>query len=104
MTDYGEQYVVNQTYRSSSDSHKDQFQKWLNGPIDAGIRNSGGIRAIVNPETKERELIFFVSDSGPTQTQPLWEGVITMEEGIARYWVDAKARHSPNSGDARGNG
>jgi hypothetical protein len=70
MTDYGEQYVVNQTYRSSSDSNKDQFQKWLNGPIDTGIRNSGGIRAIVNPETKERELIVFVSDSGPTQTNP----------------------------------
>lgn len=104
MTDYGDQYVVNQTYRSSSDSNNDQFQKWLNGPIDTGIRNSGGIRAIVNPETKEREFIVFVSDSGPTQTQNPWEDIINMEEGIARYWGDAKARHSPNPGDARGNG
>lgn len=104
MTDYGDRYVVNQTYRSSSDSNKDQFQKWLNGPVDTGIRNSGGIRAIVNPETKERKFIVFVSDSGPTQTQNPWEDIINMEEGIARYWGDAKARHSPNPGDARGNG
>jgi hypothetical protein len=104
MTDYGDQYIVNQTYRSSSDSDKDQFQEWLNGPIDTGIRNSGGIRAIVNPETKEREFIVFVSDSGPTQTQNPWEDIINMEEGIARYWGDAKARHSPNPEEARGNG
>lgn len=55
MPEYGDRYVVNQTYRSSSDNNKDQFQKWLNGPVDTGIRNSGGIRAIANPETKERE-------------------------------------------------
>ncbi len=104
MTDYGDRYVVNQTYRSSSDSNKDQFQKWLNGPIGTGIRNSGGIRAIANPETKKREFIVFVSDSSPTQTQNPWEDIISMEGGIARYWGDAKARHSPNPEDARGNG
>jgi hypothetical protein len=104
MPDYGDRYVVNQTYRSSSDSNKDQFQKWLNGPVDTGIRNSGGIRAIANPDTKEREFLVFVSDSGPTQTQNPWEDIINMEEGIARYWGDAKARHSPNPEAARGNG
>lgn len=104
MTNYEGRYVVNQTYRSSSDSNKDQFQKWLNGPVDTGIRNSGGIRAIANPKTKEREFLVLVSDSGPTQTQNPWEDIINMEEGIARYWGDAKARHSPNPEKAMGNG
>ncbi|MDB2276647.1 hypothetical protein PM022_19415 [Halorubrum ezzemoulense] len=34
MPAYGDQYVVGETYRSSSDLKKDQFQAWLNGPID----------------------------------------------------------------------
>ncbi len=104
MTDYGERYIINQTYRNSTDNNKDQFQKWLNGPVDTGIRNSGGIRAIVNPTTKKREFLVFVSDSGPTQTQNPWEDIINMEEGIAQYWGDAKARHNPNPEDATGNG
>lgn len=47
MPAHGDQYIVGKTYRSSSDPQKDEFQAWLNGPIDNGIRNSGGIRAIV---------------------------------------------------------
>lgn len=73
MTDFGDRYVVNQTYRSSSDSTKDQLQQWLNGPVDTGIRNSGGIRAIANPKTKERELLVFMSDSSSAQTQNPWK-------------------------------
>ncbi|MBO4249526.1 restriction endonuclease [Halomicrobium sp. IBSBa] len=104
MADYGREYVVNKTYRSSSDATKDQFQKWLNGPIDNGIRNSGGIRSITNPDTGKREFLVFVSDSGASQTQNPWEDVINMEEGIVRYWGDAKARHTPHPETATGNG
>jgi len=103
MGDYGSEYVVGETYRSSSDPEQDQFQRWLNGPVETGIRNSGGIRAIVNPDTGRREFLVFVSDSSASQNQNPWEDVINMEDGRARYWGDAKARHNPNPDTATGN-
>ncbi|OYR73750.1 restriction endonuclease [Halorubrum ezzemoulense] len=103
MPAYGDQYVVGETYRSSSDLKKDQFQAWLNGPIDNGIRNSGGIRAIVNSATGEREFLVFVSSQERGGPQNPWEDVINREEGIVRYWGDAKARDNPNPENANGN-
>ncbi len=104
MTCYGDKYVVNETYRSSMDPAKDEFQTWLNGPIETGIRNSGGIRSINNPNTGEREFLVFYSDSSSSQTQNPWEDVINMSDGIAHYWGDAKARHRPNPDAPTGNG
>ncbi len=103
MNDYGNRYVVNETYRSSSDSTKDQFQTWLNGPVDTGIRNSGGIRAIISPHTGKREFLVFYSDSSASQSQNPWEDVINMSDGIAHYWGDAKAKHRPDPDKPRGN-
>ncbi|KKF39905.1 hypothetical protein FK85_24875 [Halorubrum saccharovorum] len=103
MPNYGYQYVVGETYRSSSDPEKDEFQGWLNGPIDNGIRNSGGIRAIVNSTTGEREFLVFVSSQERGGPQNPWEDVINREEGIVRYWGDAKARDNPNPENANGN-
>jgi hypothetical protein len=103
MTCYGDEYIVNETYRSSSDPAKDEFQTWLNGPIDTGVRNSGGIRAINNPSTDEREFLVFYSDSSATQSQNPWEDVINMSDGTAHYWGDAKAKHRPNPDAAQGN-
>ncbi|QCS43399.1 restriction endonuclease [Natrinema versiforme] len=104
MTSYGDKYVVNETYRSSMDPAKDEFQTWLNGPIETGIRNSGGIRSINNPNTGEREFLVFYSDSSSSQTQNPWEDVINMSDGIAHYWGDAKARHRPDPDAPTGNG
>lgn len=103
MTGYGDKYVVNNTYRSSSDSTKDEFQFWLNGPIDTGIRNSGGIRAITNPRTGKREFLVFYSDSSASQSQNPWEDVINISDGVAHYWGDANAEHRPDPDAARGN-
>ncbi|WP_440765528.1 restriction endonuclease [Natronorubrum sp. DTA7] len=86
------------------DPAKDEFQTWLNGPIETGIRNSGGIRSINNPNTGEREFLVFYSDSSSSQTQNPWEDVINMSDGIAHYWGDAKARHRPNPDAPTGNG
>ncbi|WP_225307840.1 restriction endonuclease [Haloarcula sp. CBA1129] len=83
--------------------HGHEFQKWLNGPVDGGIRNSGGIRAIKNQTNGEREFFVFVSDSSASQNQNPWEDIINLEEGIARYWGDSKAKHSPNPDAAMGN-
>lgn len=96
-------YVVDKPYRSSSDPRKDEFQAWLNEPIATGIRNSGGIRSITNPDTGEREFLVFVTDSSPARNQNPWEDIINMEDGRAKYWGDAKARHSPNPDAATGN-
>ncbi|MFD1588128.1 restriction endonuclease [Halorientalis brevis] len=103
MSAHGNRYVVNETYRSSTDPEKDQFQGWLNAPIDTGIRNSGGIRAIANPETGDREFLVFITSDGSTKNPNPWEDVINMQEGTARYWGDAKARHRPDPDEATGN-
>lgn len=104
MSGSEKEYVVNETYRSSTDPDKDEFQAWLNEPIPNGIRNSGGIRSIKNPTTKELEFLVFITDDSASQNQNPWEDVINMEEGIARYWGDANARDNPHPENARGNG
>lgn len=104
MLDSGKRYVMNETYRSSTDKNKDEFQSRINEPIDGGIRNSGGIRCITNQETGEREFLVFVSKTGKSRTQHPWEDIINMEEGIAHYWGDAKARHAPDPDKPTGNG
>ena len=63
------QYIVGKTYRSSSDPAKDEFQAWLNEPIENGIRNSGGIRSLVNPVTGDREFLVFVTSDDRTSHQ-----------------------------------
>ena len=103
MVSYGEEYVVNETYRSARSPSEDEFQTWLNGPVENGIRNSGGIRSIVNPNSGKREFLVFYSDSSSSQTQNPWEDVINMSEGVAHYWGDAKAKHRPDPDAARGN-
>jgi hypothetical protein len=45
----------------------------------------------------------FVSKTGKSRTQHPWDDIINMEEGVAHYWGDAKARHSPNPDSPRGN-
>lgn len=97
------QYVVNKTYRSSSDPTKDEFQRWLNEPIKNGIRNSGGIRSLVNPDTGDHEFFVFVTSDDQTSHQNPWEDVINPEDGTVRYWGDAKARDNPNPDNATGN-
>ena len=67
MADYGNRYVVNDTYRSARDADKDEFQARLNGSIDTEIRGSGRIRAIVSPKTSERELFVLVSTTDSSQ-------------------------------------
>lgn len=103
MTDSSKQYVMNKTYRSSTDKEKDQFQSWINSPIEGGIRNSGGIRCIRNQRSGEREFLVFVSKRGTSQNRNPWEDIINIEEGVAQYWGDAKARHAPDPDEPRGN-
>lgn len=103
MSDYGEYYVVNETYRSSTDDSKDQFPTWLNGPIKNGISYTRGIRSLVNPNTGEREFLVFYSTAGRSRTQHPWEDVINMEEGTVRYWGDATAGDGPDPANALGN-
>jgi hypothetical protein len=104
MANYGKHYVVNETYRSSTRDSKDQFQSWLNGPIENGINYSRGIRSLVNPQTSDREFLVFYSTTGRSRTQHPWEDVINMEEGTVRYWGDATAGDGPDPAEATGNG
>jgi len=96
-------YIVGETYRSSSDPEKDEFQTRLNEPIKNGIRNSGGIRSLVNPDTGDREFLVFVSSQERPETGNPWEDVINLEDGRVHYWGDAKARDNPDPDRATGN-
>jgi hypothetical protein len=103
MPIYGDSFVVNERYRSSTTESKDQFQTRLNAPVDNGIRYSGGIRTIAGTQG-DREFLVFYSTTGRSQTHHPWEDVINMEEGTARYWGDATAGDGPDPAQATGNG
>lgn len=104
MPNYGTRYVINETYRNSTDANKDEFLTWLNGPIDTGIQNSGGIRALANPRTGKREFLVFVSTNASSQKPNPWEDIFNMEEGTVRYWGDANSDTNPDPAEADGNG
>jgi hypothetical protein len=105
MTYQDRYYVVNERYRNSTDEDIDEFDSWINESISGGIANSGGIRNITNEKTGEREfLIFYSSSEGSQNHRDSWEDVINMEEGVARYWGDAKASHAPDPDASKGNG
>jgi hypothetical protein len=103
MTDDSRSYVMNQEYRSSSNKSEDQFQSWINEPIDRGIKNSGGIRCIYNQQTDKREFLVFVSKRGQSEYSNPWEDIVNIEEGVVHYWGDAKAKHAPNPDEPLGN-
>jgi len=103
MADYGDSYVVDETYRNSTDAKKDEFQGWLNGPVDRGIGQGGGIRTIRNSSNGNVEFIILISTIKHSKAPKPWEDVINLEDGIAHYWGDAKAADRPNPDNARGN-
>lgn len=84
----GEQYRDTGSYRNSAD----QFLRWIRGPLDAGIKNTGGIRDLSASRSETPAALVLVSnDSGISQHDDPWEDTLAVNAGYISYWGDAKA-------------
>lgn len=84
----GEQYRDTGSYRNSAD----QFLRWIRGPLDAGIKNTGGIRNLSASRSETPAALVLVSnDSGISQHDDPWEDTLAVNAGYISYWGDAKA-------------
>jgi len=97
----GEEY----TDRGTPDPADDQFMRWLRGPLDAGIRNAGGIRTVSSEISDNTACVVLISNTGadPWAFDALWEDSIDLSNGTVEYWGDAKADDVRQLDDFRGN-
>ncbi|GGI95097.1 hypothetical protein GCM10008995_01570 [Halobellus salinus] len=102
MGQYGDQYVVGEEYRNSTDLSTNEYRGWLNAPLDGGV-SYRGIEALRNPQTDACELIVLYSSSTSSTSHDPWEDIINLEDGIAYYWGDSKAGDGPDPLSRRGN-
>ena len=94
----GEQYRDTGSFRNSAD----QFLRWIRGPLDSGIKNTGGIRDLGSDRSDTPAALVLVSnDSGISQHDDPWEDTLAVNAGYISYWGDAKADNqydeSPNN-------
>lgn len=84
----GQQYRDTGSYRDSND----QFLRWIRGPLDSGIKNTGGIRDLGAARSDTPAALVLVSnDSGISQHDDPWEDTLAVNAGYISYWGDAKA-------------
>lgn len=84
----GDQYHDTGSYRKS----EDQFLRWIRGPLDSGIKNTGGIRDLAADRSDVPAALVLVSnDSGISQHDDPWEDTLAINTGHISYWGDAKA-------------
>jgi len=84
----GERYRDSGSYRNSDD----QFLRWIRGPLDSGIKNTGGIRSLSADRADTPAALVLVSnDTGVSQHDDPWEDTLAVNAGYISYWGDAKA-------------
>jgi hypothetical protein len=84
----GQQYRDTGSYRDPDD----QFLRWIRGPLDSGIKNTGGIRDLSADRSETPAALVLVSnDSGISQHDDPWEDTLAVNAGYISYWGDAKA-------------
>jgi hypothetical protein len=84
----GERYRDTGSYRNPDD----QFLRWIRGPLDSGIRNTGGIRDLgADRSDTPAALVLVSNDSGISQHDDPWEDTLAVNAGYITYWGDAKA-------------
>ena len=84
----GQHYRDTGSYRNSDD----QFLRWIRGPLDSGIKNTGGIRDLGADRSETPAALVLVSnDSGISQHDDPWEDTLAVNAGYISYWGDAKA-------------
>lgn len=84
----GKHYRDTGSYRNSDD----QFLRWIRGPLDSGIKNTGGIRDLgADRSDTPAALVLVSNDSGISQHDDPWEDTLAVNAGYISYWGDAKA-------------
>jgi hypothetical protein len=103
-------YHIGEEYKDSRNPEIDEFQKWINGPINSGIRNSGGIRTIEaesgSMEGQIAGIVLMSSELENANNENRWEDEFHLEHGKIEFWGDAKRRspgESVDRDDFRGN-
>jgi len=90
----GQQYRDTGSYRNSDD----QFLRWIRGPLDSGIKNTGGIRDLsANRSDTPAALVLVSNDSGISQHDDPWEDTLAVNAGYISYWGDAKTNNPYDS-------
>lgn len=77
--------------KGSPKNPEDQFLRWVRGPLDAGIKNTGGIRDLSSQVADEPAALVLVSnDKGVSQHEDPWQDSLSTSLGHIDYWGDAK--------------
>lgn len=103
-----EEYVVGHVYRdkSSPQSPKDQFMRWINLP-DSGMPNSGGIRPLsylAEPAPDNLPaIVVLVTNHVTTTARNPWDDIVDHQAGEIIYWGDAKKHEAKTLDDFNGN-
>lgn len=90
-------FQVGHQYRDTGSCRNpdDQFLRWIRGPLDSGIKNTGGIRDLSAARSDTPAALVLVSnDSGISQHDDPWEDTLAVNAGYISYWGDAKANNA----------
>lgn len=89
----GESYRDTGSYRDPDD----QFLRWIRGPLDSGIKNTGGIRDLGSERSESPAALVLVSnDNSVSQHDDPWEDTLAVDAGYISYWGDAKVDNPYN--------
>ncbi|WP_323677691.1 HNH endonuclease [Halorubellus sp. PRR65] len=86
-------FRVGETYRDTGTfrNAEDQFLRWIRGPLNSGIKNTGGIRDLGADRSETPAALVLVSnDAGVSQHDDPWEDTLAVNAGYVSYWGDAK--------------
>lgn len=90
------EFQIGERYRDTGSfrNEEDQFLRWIRGPLDSGIKNTGGIRDLGAERSETPAALILVSnEGGVSQHDDPWEDTLTPNAGRISYWGDAKADH-----------
>ncbi|OYR45123.1 HNH endonuclease [Halorubrum sp. Ea8] len=86
-------FRVGEVYRDTGSfrNAEDQFLRWIRGPLNSGIKNTGGIRDLGADRSDLLAALVLVSnDVGVSQHDDPWEDTLAVNAGYVSYWGDAK--------------
>jgi len=88
-----EVFRIGERYRDKGSPNvpADEFLRPIRGSLDAGIKNTGGIRSLRSDVTDHPAALVLVSnDDGVSQHADPWQDLLATSLGRIDYWGDAK--------------
>lgn len=86
-------FRIGERYRDKGSPNvpADEFLRPIRGSLDAGIKNTGGIRSLRSDVTDHPAALVLVSnDDGVSQHADPWQDLLATSMGRIDYWGDAK--------------